>query len=81
MKNDKKLEEMEEYYLNEIKKSQIIMKDQTNLITSFENRIETTLAKQKKMEERHQKQILELQEVIFLKNEKHFFIGKKKFGR
>lgn len=67
MKNNKKLEEMEEYYLNEIKKSQNIMKDQENLISSFENRIETSIVNQKKMEERHQKQILDLQEVIFEK--------------
>lgn len=62
-KNSRKIEEVEDYYSKELKKYQNVMKDQSDLIHSFETRVETSLENQKKIEEKYQKQIFELQEV------------------
>ena len=52
MENKRRSQEREEYLNDELKKNVLVMKDQNELIQSFEEKIEKSLHLQKKIEEK-----------------------------
>ena len=63
LENKRKLQEKEEYLNDELKKNALVMKDQNELIQSFEEKIEKSLQNQKKIEEKYLNQLNQLKEV------------------
>ena len=64
LENKRKLQEKEEYFNDELKKNALVMKDQNELIQSFEEKIEKSLQNQKKIEEKYLSQLNQLKEVL-----------------
>ena len=64
LENKRKLQEKEEYFNDELKKNALVMKDQNELIQSFEEKIEKSLQNQKKIEEKYLSQLNRLKEVL-----------------
>ena len=64
LENKRKLQVKEEYFNDELKKNALVMKDQNELIQSFEEKIEKSLQNQKKIEEKYLSQLNRLKEVL-----------------
>ena len=61
--NKKRLYEQEEQFNEEIKRNHSVMKDQNELINSFESKIEKSLENEKRLEAKYLTQISDLTEV------------------
>lgn len=83
VENKRKLQEKEEYFNDELKKNALVMKDQNELIQSFEEKIEKSLQHQKKIEEKYLSQLNQAKEVLsfsIVYSKIYKFKGKKVHG-